>query len=217
MEMDLVAHCGGVSAGRYNHTLTPTDILSGWTECIAPAVRDAGLVTSALERLLGAMPFPLRGVDLDNGGEFVNDLLVECSRTHGLEFTRSRPYRRNDQAWVEQKNGSVVRRLVGYGRLEGVASAESPARLYCSSLLFVNFFQPSFKLLREERIGARVRKHYATPEKPASRLLTSPDVADASKERLRAVLASLDPVLGQNPDPVVPIDLPGPSDPRSPA
>ncbi|MCB1740001.1 MAG: transposase family protein [Gammaproteobacteria bacterium] len=194
MEMDLVAHCGGVPSGRYNHTLTLTDISSGWTECIALAVRDSSLVVSALTRLLSAMPFTLRGIDTDNGGEFVNDLLLEFSRDHDIEFTRSRPYRKNDQAWVEQKNGSVVRRIVGYGRLEGVAAAESLARLYCSSRLFVNFFQPSFKLLRKERIGARVRKHYATPETPASRLLASPGVADAAKEKLRAVLASLDPL-----------------------
>ena len=194
MEMDLVAHCGGSMSGRYNHTLVLTDIASGWTECIALAVRDSNLVVDALESLRIAMPFELRGVDSDNGGEFINDVLLQFSREHDVEFTRSRPYKKNDQAWVEQKNGAVVRRIVGYGRLEGVAAAESLARLYSSSRLFVNFFQPSFKLISKERVGARVRKQYHAPETPCARLLSSPDVTEKSKERLRAVLASLDPL-----------------------
>jgi len=140
------------------------------------------------------MPFALRGVDTDNGSEFVNDVLLQFSRKHDIEFTRSRPYKKNDQAWVEQKNGAVVRRVVGYGRLEGVAAAESLARLYSSTRLFVNFFQPSFKLIGKERVGARVRKQYQTPQTPCARLLSSPDITEQSKERLRAVLASLDPL-----------------------
>jgi len=194
MEVDLVAHCGGVASGRYNHTLVLTDIFSGWTECISLAVRDSSLIVDGLEMLRVAMPFALRGIDTDNGGEFVNDILLQFSREHSIEFTRSRPYKKNDQAWVEQKNGAVIRRMVGYGRLEGVAAAESLARLYDSSRLFVNFFQPSFKLIKKERVGARVRKKYETPKTPSSRLLASPDVTEASKERLRAVLASLDPL-----------------------
>jgi len=126
--------------------------------------------------------------------EFINDGVLEFARRNGIEFTRSRPYRKNDQAWVEQKNGSVVRRMVGYGRLSGLAAAESLSRLYSSTRLFVNFFQPSFKLLGKERIGARVRKTYSAPATPASRLLSSEHLDDASKEKLRAVLASLDPL-----------------------
>ena len=100
------------------------------------------------------MPFPLHGIDTDNGSEFINDTLLAFCQRHTVEFTRSRPYRKNDQAWVEQKNGSVVRRLVGYERLEGVAAAEALARLYSASRLFVNFFQPSFKLAEKTRVGA---------------------------------------------------------------
>src|SRR5690348_9317798 len=102
-------------AGSFASTLVLTDIASGWTECIALLVREASLVVDALERLRLALPFPLRGIDTDNGSEFVNEVLLTFCRTHEIEFTRSRPYRKNDQAWVEQKNGSVVRRLVGYG------------------------------------------------------------------------------------------------------
>src|SRR5580698_11600851 len=97
--------------GSFAHTLALTDIATGWTECVALIVREGSLVVDALERLRKAMPFPLRGVDTDNGSEFVNDALLEYCGNHGIEFTRSRPYHKNDQAWIEQKNGSVVRRL----------------------------------------------------------------------------------------------------------
>ena len=92
-------------------------------------------------------------------------------KEHGIEFTRSRPFRKNDQAWIEQKNGAVVRRLVGYGRLEGVPGAEALARLYSAARLFVNVFQPSFKLAEKTRVGARVHKRYHAPETPCGRLL----------------------------------------------
>ena len=141
-----------------------------------------------------ALPFPLRGIDTDNGSEFVNDLLFTFCTDHGIEFTRSRPYRKNDQAWVEQKNGSVVRRLVGYGRLEGIAAGEALSRLYSASRLFVNFFQPSFKLAEKKRVGTRVSKRYHAPETPCARLLASAEIADSMKDRLRAVLATLDPL-----------------------
>jgi hypothetical protein len=114
-------------------------------------VRESSVIVDALDRFRVTLPFPLRGIDTDNGCEFINELLITFCTDHGIEFTRSRPYRKNDQAWVEQKNGSVVRRLVGYGRLEGVASGDALARLYSASRLFVNFFQPSFKLAEKER------------------------------------------------------------------
>jgi hypothetical protein len=158
VEADLVVHCGESMAGSFASTLVLTDIASGWTECIALLVREGSLIVDALDRLRVTLPFPLRGIDTDNGSEFINELLITFCVDHGIEFTRSRPYRKNDQAWVEQKNGSVVRRLVGYGRLEGVAAGDAVARLYSASRLFVNFFQPSFKLAEKERIGAQVRK-----------------------------------------------------------
>lgn len=194
MEVDLVAHCGGAVSGSFAHTMTLTDIASGWTECVALPIRESSLVVSALERLRTAMPFRLRGIDTDNGSEFINEVVLRYSQEAGLEFTRSRPYRKNDQAWVEQKNGSVVRRLVGYGRLEGLVASEALARLYDSTRLFVNFFQPSFKLRSKERIGARVRKQYFAPETPCARLLASARIEEAAKEKLRAVLATLDPL-----------------------
>ena len=193
MEGDLVAHCGWTVAGSFVQTLVLTDIASGWTECVALAVREGTLIVEALARLRETMPFPLRGFDTDNGTEFVNETVLAYCTGHGIKFTRSRPYRKNDQAWVEQKNGSVVRRLVGYRRLEGIAAAEALSRLYAASRLFVNFFQPSFKLAEKRREGARVSKRYHAPETPCARLLASAAISEGMKERLRAVAVTLDP------------------------
>lgn len=194
-EADLVAHCGNRMAGSFAHTLVLTDIASGWTECLALAVREGTLVVEALRRLETELPFPLLGVDTDNGSEFINEAMVAFCSERKIEFTRSRPYQKNDQAWVEQKNGSVVRRLVGHGRLEGIAGAQALSRLYSSSRLFVNFFQPSFKLLDKRRVGSRVSKRYRAPETPCGRLLGSDAIGEETKQRLQAVMVTLDPLL----------------------
>ena len=157
-------------------------------------VQDAALVTEALTRLRATMPFRLTGLDTDNGSVFLNDTVLGFCRAHDIEFTRSRPYRKNDQAWVEQKNGAVVRRFVGYRRLEGLAAAESLTRLYAATRLFVNVFQPSFKLVEKVHDGARVTKRYHTPETPCARLLAAPIVTDPVKDRLRGLATSLDPL-----------------------
>jgi hypothetical protein len=128
MEGDLVAHSGETTAGSFIQTLVLTDVATGWTECVALVVREGTLVVEALERLRATMPFPLRGLDTDNGSEFMNETVVQYCASHGIELTRSRPYRKNDQAWVEQKNGAVVRRLVGYGRLEWRRSRGTAAK-----------------------------------------------------------------------------------------
>ena len=194
MEADLVSHGGDSATGSFVHTLTLTDVASGWTECVALVVRDGALVAAALEQLRQTMPFPLRGFDTDNGSEFMNETVAAYCHTHGIPCTRSRPYHKNDQAWVEQKNGAVVRRLVGYRRLEGLAAAAALSRLYAASRLFVNFFQPSFKLASKTRVGAKVHKTYHAPETPYARLLVSAAVTDAMKDRLRAVAIQLDPL-----------------------
>jgi hypothetical protein len=195
MEADLVSHGGGSSAGSFVHTLTLTDVASGWTECVALVVRDGALVAATLDQMRTGMPFPLRGFDTDNGGEFMNETVAAYCDRHGIPCTRSRPYHKNDQAWVEQKNGSVVRRLVGYRRLEGLAAAEALSQLYAASRLFVNFFQPSFKLASKLRVGAKVRKTYHAPETPYAKLLASAAITDEMKQRLRAVADQLDPLL----------------------
>lgn len=128
------------------------------------------------------------------GSEFLNEIVIAYCHDHAIEFTRARPYRKNDQAWVEQKNGSVVRRLVGYRRLEGLAAVGVLARLYEAARLFVNFFQPSFKLASKTRVGARVTKRYDLPATPSTRLLASEAVPEEVKDKLRAVASSLDPL-----------------------
>src|SRR5271155_3184401 len=194
MEMDLVAHCGDVNRGSYVHSLVLTDIASGWTEAAPIIVRESALVVETLERIRTGLPFALRALDVDNGSEFVNETLIHYCLGHGIELTRSRPYRKNDQAWIEQKNGAVVRKLLGYRRFQGIAAAQAITRLYGASRLFVNFFQPSFKLAEKHRQGAQVSKRYHPPQTPCDRLLQAESIPEAAKIKLREVASALDPL-----------------------
>jgi Integrase core domain len=194
MEMDLVAHCGAVNRGSYVHSLVLTDVASGWTEAAPLVVREGSMVVETLERIRVGLPFALRAVDVDNGSEFVNDRLIDYCLGHGIELTRSRPYRKNDQAWVEQKNGAIVRKLLGYRRFEGIAASRAITRLYGASRLFVNFFQPSFKLAAKHRDGAQVFKRYHPPQTPCERLLQAESIPMAAKNTLREISAELDPL-----------------------
>jgi hypothetical protein len=195
MEIDLVTHCGTRAVGSFVHTLVLTDVASGWTECIALPAREQSLIVEAVTAAESRLPFQLLGLDTDNDSAFMNDTLWDYCQKKGLEFTRSRAYRKNDQAWVEQKNGAVVRKLIGYGRLEGLAATAALRRLYEASRLYVNFFQPSFKLKSKEREGAKVRKRYESPETPFRRLLQRDDIAEETKQRLEEQFQQLDPVL----------------------
>ncbi len=159
MEADLVAHSGPTARGSFVQTLT--DIATGWTECAPVLVREQSLLTAVLGEIRKLLPFPLLGLDTDNDSVFLNETVRDYCQAAGITFTRCRPYRKNDQAWVEQKNGAVVRRAVGYRRFEGLEAAAALARLYRSLRLFVNYFQPSFKLAGKAREGARVRKRYS--------------------------------------------------------
>ena len=193
-EMDMVAHCGKSVAGSHVHSLVLTDIASGWTEAAALVVREQTLITVTVEEIRKKLPFPLLGLDVDNDSAFINETVVEYCKGQKIELTRSRAYKKNDQAWIEQKNGSVVRRLVGYGRLEGAAAAEVLGALHEAARLYVNFFQPSFKLKSKMREGAKVTKKYYLPATPFERLLASDRVVDTCKEELRRVFQTLDPV-----------------------
>ena len=195
VEVDFVAHGGTSTAGSFVQTMVLTDIATGWTECVPVVVRNSGLVIEALDAAGKLFPFPLRGVDFDNDGAFMNEGVVDWCRARGLEVTRSRAYRKNDQAWVEQKNGAIVRRLVGYGRFEGLASAQLLARLYAAARLHTNLFQPSFKLKEKTRIGARIIKRYHPPVPPMDRVLAHAKVDEDSKVRLQELYAQADPVL----------------------
>src|SRR3954470_23491363 len=192
-EVDLVAHSGPSMAGAFAWTLVLTDVATGWTECVPLPCRDGVLVVEALTRLRGVLPFPLGGADFDNDSVFMNEDVVGWCRANGIEVTRSRAYRKNDQAWVEQKNGAVVRRLVGHDRLEGVAATGELARLYASARLFVNFFQPSFKLAAKRRDGARFSRRYHAPATPHARLLATGGLEPGVEERLAAEVAGPHP------------------------
>ena len=175
-------------------TLTLTDIATGWTECAPLLVREQKLLTEVLDEVRKLMPFRLLGFDSDNDSVFLNATVQDYCEAGGIAFTRCRPYRKNDQAWVEQKNGAVVRHAVGYRRLEGLEAAGALARLYGSLRLFVNHFQPSFKLAEKSRDGARVRKRYHAPASPYQRLLADPRTTAEVRSRVETVHATLDPV-----------------------
>jgi hypothetical protein len=193
-EVDMVAHGGTSVAGSFIQTLTMVDIATGWTECLPLVTRDGSLVVEAMRHAQSLFPWLLRGVDFDNDSAFMNDVVVPWCRQQKLEVTRSRAYKKNDQAFVEQKNGAVVRRLMGYGRFDGLETARVMGRLYAAARLYVNFFQPSFKLKEKHREGAKVIKRYHAPLTPYQRALAHPKVTAAVKRRLRDQYRSLDPV-----------------------
>ncbi|MCK1571877.1 hypothetical protein, partial [Bradyrhizobium sp. 174] len=193
-EVDMVAHGGTSVAGSFIQTLTMVDIATGWTECLPLLTREGSLVVEAINRAQSLFPWLLRGVDFDNDSAFMNDVVVPWCREQKLEVTRSRAYKKNDQAFVEQKNGAVVRRLMGYGRFDGVETARVMGRLYAAARLYVNFFQPSFKLKEKRREGAKVIKRYHPPSTPYERALAHPKVTAAVKKRLRDQYRSLDQV-----------------------
>lgn len=194
-EVDMVEHCGGPKQnGNFVHSLVLTDVATGWTECVALPVRNQSLVVQGLAKAANDLPFSMRGIDTDNDSAFMNQTVFDYCVAQHLELTRSRAYKKNDQAWVEQKNGSIVRRLVGYGRLSGVPATQALADLYAVSRLYINFFQPSFKLKSKRRDGARVSKSYYAPKTPCERLLATEEVDEEVKAALRAQFVCLDPV-----------------------
>ena len=194
IEADLVAHSGPTAKGSFVQTLTLTDIATGWTECAPLLVREQHLLTEVLSEVRKRMPFALLGFDTDNDSVFMNETVKSYCEEAGLVFTRCRPYRKNDQAWVEQKNGVVVRRTVGYRRYEGLEAAAALARLYTALRLFVNFFQPSFKLAGKARDGAKVTKKYHPPATPYQRLIADARTSEEVRRQVTATHATLDPV-----------------------
>ncbi|HEY7062800.1 MAG TPA: transposase [Chloroflexota bacterium] len=194
LEADLVAHCGGVAEGAFLYTLTLTDIATTWTECLPLLHRTQEAVLQAVERARLLLPFPLLGFDTDNGSEFLNEQLFAYCEREQITFTRGRTANKNDQCYVEQKNGSVVRQLVGYDRFEGERTYRQLAELYRAVRLYVNFFQPSFKLLTKQRTGGHVRRTYGPAQTPFQRLLASDVLTPETRDRLTAIYQALDPV-----------------------
>ena len=194
LEIDFVAHGGNSMEGTFLWSLVATDVCSGWTEVVPLLAREQSLVTEGLEVMRRQFPFPLLGIDTDNDSAFINDTLIAYCQEQKLEFTRSRAYQKNDQAWIEQKNGAIVRRFVGYARLSGMVAGQCLAQLFQAVRLYVNYFQPSFKLRSKTRVGAKVKKLYHKPATPCERLLEHASVAENSKERLRSERSRLDPL-----------------------
>jgi len=193
MEIDLVAHCGNTTEGQYLNTLTCTDISTGWTDVTALLHRSQETVSEALQQMRQRLPFPLLGIDSDNGGEFINDLLYQYCLDEKITFTRSRPYKKNDQAHVEQKNWSVVRHTVGYDRWETEQELALLESIYDDLRLYINFFQPSFKLIAKERIDNKTIKRYDPAKTPYQRVLERKDISLEAKARLAHLYVHLNP------------------------
>jgi hypothetical protein len=189
-EMDWVAHDGGNARGDYAQTLDFTDIKTGWTECVAVRNKAQKYVFEAIRHARRRLPFPLLGVDSDNGSEFIND---ELDLEH-ITFTRSRSGHKNDNAHVEQKNWSVVRRFVGDLRYDTPAQLKVLNQLYKVLHLYINFFLPVMKLREKVRVGSKTKRVYDKPQTPYARVLASPQVSAPSKAKLRATYQQLDVV-----------------------
>lgn len=174
VEIDLVAHCEDRIEGQFLYTLTATDIKTGWTACSVVARKSQEAVTGALEKIRHSLPFPLLGVDSDNGSEFINGTMLRYCQQHQITFTRCRPYKKNDQCFVEQKNWSIVRRTVGYGRYECVDADNLLQQLYADLRIYTNLYQPTFKLKSKKWDGAKLSKEYDTPQTPFQRILALP-------------------------------------------
>ena len=171
VEMDLVSHSGPNAAGEFLHSLNVTDLESTWNESRAVMGKGEVGVVAALEQIAAALPFALRGVDSDNGSEFINHHLLRYCRKRGIAFTRSRPYKKDDNAHIEQKNWTHVRRVLGWDRYDSQEALAAINDLYRHELRWMmNLFQPSVRLLGKERIGARLKRCYDAPQTPLDRL-----------------------------------------------
>ncbi len=184
-ELDTVQHGGGSASGEYCATLTATDVFSGWTELRALGNRAHRWVKERVVEIRSGLPFPFLGVDSDNGGEFINKTLLAYCNDTGVTFTRGRPYRKNDNCFVEQKNDIAVRRNVGYYRFDTDAEYEALVEVYKHLCPLLNYFYASVKLVKKIRTGPRVKKVYEAPKPPYQRLLDSPDVPEETKAELR--------------------------------
>lgn len=193
VEIDLVGHDGGDASGDYCQTLDVTDVASGWTETGAVINKAQVWVFDALKSIRAHQPFPLLGIDSDNGAEFINNHLLRYCLQEEITFTRGRSGKKNDGCFVEQKNYSVVRRAVGYARYDSAAQLRLLNELYGHLRLYTNHFQPVMKLLSKERNGAKVKKKYDEPKTPYQRLMDMPDISSKIKQRLKSEYVTLNP------------------------
>jgi hypothetical protein len=194
LEIDLVAHCGSSTEGFSLHTLCGVDIASCWVELEAVRGKSEERVGGAVHHVHERLPIPLLGLDSDNGSEFINQGLFDYCRRHGITFTRGRAYKKNDSAHVEQKNGAIVRRLIGYDRYTSDAAYAQLQRVYALVRLHVNFFQPVQKLVAKTRAGARVRRRYDRAQTPYQRLCALGVLTPAKRQELETLYQRLNPL-----------------------
>ena len=193
-EVDLVAHCGSSTQGFYLYTLCAVDIATTWIELQPLWGKGHYRVKAGLHELRGRLPVPLRGLDSDNGSEFINYPLYYYCWREGITFTRSRAWKKNDSAHVEQKNGAVVRHLIGYDRFASQAAYAQLRHVYRLARLHVNFFQPGEKLVTKTRHGARVHRVYDRAQTPYQRLCAAGVLAPGQRQALEALYQSLNPL-----------------------
>src|SRR3989339_38521 len=200
MEMDTVAHSGGDPSGEFVYSLDMVEIYSGWSEQFAVMGKGETGIVNAINAVKSELPFVLRGMDSDSGGEFINWHLVRYCDKHKLFFTRSRPDRKNDNAYVEQKNNTHIRRWLGYGRYDTPKQLAALNDLYRNELrLFNNFFRPVMKIVSKEKINNSVcRKKYDEAKTPHRRLIESNQISRSQKQKLTEIYSSLNPVKLKN-------------------
>lgn len=194
VEVDWVSHDGGKAAGDHCYTLTVTDRCSGWTQIVAVPSRAQVFVFTALTHVLTSLPFPVQLLHSDNGSEFINDELRRFCDAHGIHFTRSRPWHKNDNCYVESKNWTLVRRCLGYRRFDTKSQLADLQQLETLLAQRANILQPSMALLEKIRIGSRIQKRYHAPLTPLHRLLQAPEVSDQAKAHLLHELKAIDPL-----------------------
>ena len=201
-EIDLVSHSGACAAGEFAHSLTLTDIHTTWTESRAVLGKGETGIVAAIEEMRQGLPFVLQGLDSDNGSEFLNDHLVQYARSHQLQFTRGRPYKKDDNAHIEQKNWTHVRKLLAWERYDTGQALAAINTLYRQDLrLMMNLFQPSVKLVKKVRVGSRLTRVYDTAQTPLDRVAACPDADRVKVAALQRVRERTDPfVLAQRID-----------------
>ena len=196
LEIDLVAHCGDNALGPFISTLNTTDIATGWFEAEAVMGKAQEGILSGVEKIRERSPYKISGIDSDNGSEFINRQLYDYCIKNDILFTRSRPYKKNDNAHIEQKNYTTVRQVLGYQRFDDDVVLDLMNKLYRGPLrLYVNFFQPSEKCTEKTRIGARIVKKYDTAKTPYERVMLHEKTPQETKDTLTSLFSSLDPFL----------------------
>ena len=194
LEIDLVGHEGGNASGDFCFTLTATDIATEWTEVRAIRNKAQIWTVAALGEISKVLPFPMLGVDSDNGSEFINAHLLKYCKKHHITFTRSRPYHKNDGCFVEQKNDIVVRRTAGYLRYDTDEELLILNQMYESVRLWINLFNPSQKLISKVREGSKIKKKYDAPQTPYQRVIASDKIPEKYKLKLTEQFINSDPI-----------------------